>query len=61
MITVEQVALKLGKSPQVIRILLQRGLLPFGVASKMPDSSIYTYVIFPEKFKEFCGEVQQEQ
>lgn len=61
MISVEQVALKLGKSPQVIRIMLQRGLLPFGVASKMPDSSIYTYVIFPEKFKEFCGEIEQAE
>lgn len=61
MITVEQVALKLGKSPQVVRILLQRGLLPFGVATKMPESSIYTYVIFPEKFKEFCGALNEEE
>ncbi len=61
MITVEQVALKLGKSPQVVRILLQRGLLPFGIATKMPESSIYTYVIFPEKFKEFCGDVNEEE
>ena len=60
MITVEQVATKLGKSPQVVRIMLQRGLLPFGVATKMPESSIYTYVIFPEKFKEFCGVVNEE-
>ncbi len=61
MISVEQVALKLGKSPQVVRILLQRGLLPFGIATKMPESSIYTYVIFPEKFKEFCGTLSEEE
>ena len=61
MITVEQAALKLGKSPQVVRIMLQRGLLPFGIATKMPESSIYTYVIFPEKFKEYCGAIGDEE
>ena len=61
MITIEQAADKLGKSPQVIRIMLQRGLLPFGAATKMPESSIYTYVIFPEKFKEYCGSVNEEE
>ena len=61
MITVEQAAVKLGKSPQVVRIMLQRGLLPFGTATKMPESSIYTYVIFPEKFKEYCGAISDEE
>ena len=61
MITVEQAAVKLGKSPQVVRIMLQRGLLPFGIATKMPESSIYTYVIFPEKFKEYCGVIDDEE
>lgn len=50
---VEDVAKKLGKSPQYIRICLQRGLLPFGTATKMPKSNRYTYVIFPEKVKEY--------
>lgn len=61
MISVEQAALRLGKSPQVIRILLQRGLLPFGFATKMPNSSVYTYIIYPEKFKEFCGEIEDQE
>lgn len=55
-ITVEYAAKKLGKSPQYIRVCLQKGLLPFGAACKMPNSKIYTYVIYPQKFKEYVGE-----
>lgn len=53
---VEDVAKALGKSPQVIRICLQQGLLPFGTAVKMPNSSHYTYIIFEKKFKEYIKE-----
>lgn len=56
-LTINEVAKALGKSPQVIRICLQRGLLPFGTATKLPNSSRWTYVIFPEKVKEY---VKQE-
>lgn len=55
-ITVNDVAERLGKSPQYIRVCLQKGLLPFGVACKMPQSSTWSYVIFPQKFKEYVGE-----
>lgn len=55
--TVNEVAERLGKSPQFIRICLQRGLLPFGTATKMPNSSQFTYVIFPKKFEEYVGRV----
>lgn len=55
-ITVNEVAKQLNKSPQYIRLCLQQGLLPFGVAAKMPNSERWTYVIFPEKFKEYVGE-----
>ena len=54
-ITVEQAAKELGKSPQFIRICLQRGLLPFGTACKMPNSNTFTYVIYPKKFREYVG------
>lgn len=54
--TVAEVAERLGKSPQSIRIALQRGLLPFGTALKMPGSGRYVYIIYPEKVKEFLGE-----
>lgn len=53
---VEDVARLLGKSPQVIRICLQRGLLPFGTAVKMPDSSQYTYIIYENKVREYIKE-----
>lgn len=55
-ITVDQVAKRLGKSPQFIRVCLQKGLLPFGTACKMPNSKTYTYVIFPVKFREYIGD-----
>lgn len=51
--TVNEVAKLLNKSPQFIRICLQRGLLHFGTATKMPNSSQWTYVIYPEKVKEY--------
>jgi hypothetical protein len=38
----------MGKSPQFVRIGLQRGILPFGKAVK--QSSIWTYHIHPNCF-----------
>ena len=55
-LTVNDVAKALNKSPQYIRICLQKGLLPFGAAAKMPHSGRWTYVIFPKKFKEYVGD-----
>ena len=54
--TVQDVARALNKSPQFVRVCLQRGLFPFGVACKMPNSDKYTYVIFKAKFLEYVGE-----
>lgn len=50
-ITVHDVALRLGKSPQSIRLGLQRGELPFGSAIKTSDR--YTYIIYEKKLREF--------
>ena len=55
-VTVADVAKALNKSPQYIRVCLQKGLLPFGVACKMPHSNTYSYVICPAKFKEYVGQ-----
>lgn len=55
-LTVNDVAKALNKSPQYIRICLQKGILPFGAAAKMPHSGQWTYVIFPKKFKEYVGD-----
>jgi len=53
-ISVKEAAEKLGKSQQFIRVGLQRGLLPFGVAVKI--STRWTYHISPKKFYEYIGE-----
>ena len=55
-LTVNDVAKALNKSPQYIRISLQKGLLPFGTAAKMPGSNQWSYCIFPKKFKEYVGD-----
>lgn len=52
---IADVAARLNKSQQYIRICLQRGLLPFGTATKMPGSNRWNYVIFPAKFEEYVG------
>ena len=44
----------LDKSPQFVRIGLQRGVLPFGTAIKM--SSKWTYHISEAKVYEYLGE-----
>lgn len=49
--TVNDVAARLGCSPQTVRLGLQRGEFPFGTAIK--TSSKYTYVIYPAKLKEY--------
>ncbi len=46
----------MGKSPSFIRIGLQRGLLPFGVAFKTDEAhQQYDYYISPAQFAEFTG------
>ena len=50
-LTICEVALKLGISPQSLRLGLQRGELPFGSAIK--TSSKYTYLIYEKKLREY--------
>ena len=54
-LTVKEVAQLMGKSQQYIRVGLQRGLLPFGIAFKMENSSFYSYYISPKLFFEYTG------
>lgn len=51
---VNEAAKILGKSPQFVRIGLQRGVLPIGTAVKM--SSRWTYYISEEQLKKYVGE-----
>lgn len=54
---VAECAKLLGKSPQFVRIGLQRGILPFGYAIKM--SSVWTYHISEAKVYEYLGGEQK--
>ena len=52
----KEVAKMLNVSESTIRIGLQQGIFDFGVAFKRsPESSNYTYVIYPEKVRALCG------
>lgn len=54
--TVKEVAELLGTTEQTIRVGLQQGVFPFGVAFKRSKSGKnYTYVIYPKKVKEYIG------
>lgn len=50
---VSECAKLLGKSEQFVRVGLQRGVLPFGVAIKM--SSKWSYHISDQKVYEYLG------
>lgn len=50
-ISIKQAARELGKCEQFVRVGLQRGTLPFGLAVK--NKSKYSYHISPKKFYEY--------
>lgn len=53
---ISDVAKLLGTTPLTIRVGLQKGIFPFGVAFKVNESSShYTYIIYPEKLKEYVN------
>lgn len=59
---VEEVAKMLGVTPLTVRIGLQKGVFDFGVAFKTrEDSKNYTYIIYPEKLREYCGGKEYEK
>jgi len=57
--TVTECARLLNKSPQFVRIGLQQGLLPFGVALKI-NGDKYTYHISEAKVYEYLGIKKEE-
>lgn len=60
-ITVRQAAHLMNKSPQFVRIALQRNLLPFGFAMKMDeDGERYNYYINPSKLCEYLGITEED-
>lgn len=53
-LSTKAVAEMLNCSELTIRVFLQNGWLPFGVAYKVkPENKQYTYVIFPAKLEEY--------
>ena len=52
-ISIKEAAKLLGKSEMFVRIGLQRGILPIGVAVK--TSTKYTYHISPKLLEEYIG------
>jgi predicted transcriptional regulator len=56
-VSIEQCAMRLGKSKQFVRIALQRGLVPFGFATKVTGNK-YSYHISPKQLDEYIGAMQ---
>lgn len=57
---VSECAKLLGKSPQFVRIGLQRGILPFGYAIKL-TADRYTYHISDAKVYEYLGKRVEDE
>ena len=58
MLTVDQAAKVIGMNVQTLRLALQQGLLPFGIATKTSENR-YTYTIFEERLKKYLkGELK---
>lgn len=49
-IPLDVVARALSLDKQTIRIMLQQGLVDWGLAFKLPKSSMYTYIVYPRAF-----------
>lgn len=53
-LSIKGVAKMLGCEELAVRVFLQMGKLPFGVAFKTkPENKHYTYVIYPAKLEEY--------
>lgn len=55
-ITIEMAAKALHCTPLSLRVAIQNEQIPFATAIKQEGSSHYTYIIFPEKYKEYVGD-----
>lgn len=54
-LTIKEVAKLLGKSEMFVRIGIQRNILPFGVAIKLPGRERYSYHIPPKAVYEYIN------
>lgn len=51
----------LGVSPQFVRVAMQSGILPIGIAIKLPGSSEFTYQISDNLLQERTSKNVQEE
>ena len=49
---VSEAAKKLGMNTQLLRLSLQQGLLPIGIATKTSENR-YTYTIFEDRLEKY--------
>lgn len=57
---VEEAAKRLEMNPQTLRLALQQGLFPFGVAVKTSENR-YTYKIFNKRLERYLeGEIHSD-
>lgn len=54
-VPIAEIANAMGKNPQFVRLGLQRGVLPFGIALKNEGSSEYNYYCSDKKVWEATG------
>ncbi len=55
-VTVAEAAKRMGKSEQFVRVCIQRGLLPIGIATKTSKSGKnFNYYISPKLLDEYIG------
>ena len=55
-VTVADAAKRMGKSEQFVRICIQRGLLPIGIATKTSKSEKnWNYYISPKLLEDYIG------
>lgn len=61
-VTVTEAAKRMGKSEQFVRVCIQRGLLPIGIAVKTSKSGKnFNYYISPKLLDEYIGKEQHNE
>jgi hypothetical protein len=54
-VSIPEVARWLKTDQQTVRVMIQLGLVDWGICFKRPGSSRYTYIVFREPFKALTG------
>ena len=57
--TIDTVAEALDIGPQTLRVLLQKGMVTFGMAFKNDGCKNYKYILYPQKVREYIGDMEK--